>query len=74
MRRAYPTLDQIEGRTEPCGSERARPYRDNKAPGTGDFDMPLGHLGGCWCGLPDGHDWPGKSDRAPHPREERNRG
>lgn len=23
---------------------------------------------GCWCGLPFGHDWPGKSDGAPHPR------
>jgi hypothetical protein len=24
--------------------------------------------GGCWCGQPYGHDWPGKADGAPHPR------
>lgn len=23
---------------------------------------------GCWCGKPNGHDWPGKADGAPHPR------
>jgi hypothetical protein len=22
----------------------------------------------CWCGEPYGHDWPGKDERAPHPR------
>lgn len=26
------------------------------------------HCGGCWCGEPNGHDWPGKADGAPHPR------
>ncbi len=26
---------------------------------------------GCWCGEPFGHDWPGKADGAPHPREDR---
>lgn len=25
---------------------------------------------GCWCGEPFGHDWPGKADGAPHPREQ----
>lgn len=24
--------------------------------------------GGCWCGRHQSHDWPGKSDGAPHPR------
>lgn len=28
----------------------------------------LGGGGGCWCGDPWGHDWPGKDDGAPHPR------
>lgn len=23
---------------------------------------------GCWCGQSYGHDWPGKSEGAPHPR------
>lgn len=36
-----------------------------------DVDLPL--VGGrdCWCGRQMGHDWPGKSDGAPHPRERR---
>jgi hypothetical protein len=25
----------------------------------------------CWCGKPQGHDWPGKADGAPHPKEEK---
>jgi hypothetical protein len=29
----------------------------------------LGWLGGCWCGQPQGHDWPGRAEGAPHPRE-----
>lgn len=24
---------------------------------------------GCWCGQSFGHDWPGKADDQPHPRE-----
>lgn len=24
---------------------------------------------GCWCGLAFGHDWPGKAEGSPHPRE-----
>ena len=24
---------------------------------------------GCWCGEPNGHDWPGKDEGAPHPKE-----
>lgn len=26
--------------------------------------------GGCWCGEDHGHDWPGKTEGAPHPRKE----
>lgn len=34
-------------------------------------DAPLRTIAGpgCWCGQPHGHDWPGKSIGAPHPRE-----
>lgn len=28
---------------------------------------PVLHCGGCWCGEPCGHDWPGRADGAPHP-------
>ena len=28
----------------------------------------LGRQGGCGCGLPWGHAWPGKDQGAPHPR------
>lgn len=27
----------------------------------------LGQFGGCWCGQPRNHDWPGKDDGAAHP-------
>ena len=27
--------------------------------------------GGCWCGKPSGHSWPGDKDGAPHPPEEK---
>jgi hypothetical protein len=36
-------------------------------------DQILGTLGGCWCGLPWAHDWPGKDAGRPHPRTEAQR-
>ena len=42
---------------------------DNRAPGTGPDDHPLGAFGECWCGEPVGHDWEGKDGGAPHPRQ-----
>ena len=27
--------------------------------------------GGCWCGKPYTHDWPGKDKKAPHPPQEK---
>lgn len=30
----------------------------------------IGSLDDCWCGLPNGHDWPGKDRGAKHPRGE----
>lgn len=31
--------------------------------------LPLVAGPGCWCGAERGHDWPGKGDGAPHPRD-----
>lgn len=31
-------------------------------------DLPVLSAGGCWCGLPYNHPWPGKETGAPHPR------
>jgi hypothetical protein len=47
--------------------QRAR-FRDNREPstkGTPLFDRATRR---CWCGVPWPHDWPGKDDGAPHPR------
>ncbi|MER5754372.1 hypothetical protein [Streptomyces sp. NPDC002088] len=30
----------------------------------------FGELARCWCGEPSNHDWPGREDGAPHPKEE----
>ena len=30
----------------------------------------LADMSACWCGQPCGHDWPGRADGAPHPRDE----
>ena len=65
---ALPALDEIEGIADawrPQGS--ARFWRDNRLPATNSWNLPLS-CGGCWCGLPNGHPWPGKAEGAPHPR------
>lgn len=45
-----------------------RPYP--KSP-TGGSKQNLRLIGcpGCWCGKPYGHDWPGRDNGTPHPRE-----
>lgn len=30
----------------------------------------IGQPDKCWCGLEIDHDWPGKADKQPHPRED----
>lgn len=59
-----PALDEIERRTDgPRDQPRLR--GGSKIP-----NLPLlGRQGGCWCGGPYPHDWPGKDAGAPHPRE-----
>jgi hypothetical protein len=60
----HPTLESIERR--PDGPQtRPRPP-GSKTPGL----KTLGGQGGCWCGETYGHDWAGKADGAPHPREQ----
>jgi hypothetical protein len=47
----------------------AAKYRpDKKGTGTGEGLKTLGWEGGCWCGQPNGHTWPGKDKGSPHPR------
>jgi hypothetical protein len=64
----HPTLDDIERRSD---APWTRPRRGGSpcAEGTGPLDMPLGRLGGCWCGEGIDHDWPGRTDGEPHPRQ-----
>jgi len=48
-------------------SRRAKHYRGPlfTAAGVG----PVLHTGGCWCGGKFGHDWAGKAEGDPHPRD-----
>jgi hypothetical protein len=41
-------------------------FRDNRLPETKDAANTLS-TGGCWCGEPFDHDWPGRDEGAPHP-------
>lgn len=34
------------------------------------FSIANGMPGMCWCGQPYPHDWPGKDNKQPHPRED----
>lgn len=61
-----PTLDEIETAGRP-----PRPYYRPRLADDYSRSLPvLGALGGCWCGAPHGHDWPGRDQGAPHPRQE----
>ena len=41
-------------------------FRDNRA--TETRSSALGS-GDCWCGSPYDHDWPGRAEGTPHPRQ-----
>jgi hypothetical protein len=41
-------------------------FRDNRDSSTRRLPP---HCGGCWCGAPNGHDWPGKDEGEAHPRD-----
>lgn len=46
----------------------ARFRKQNPPPGgSKNVDFSIGG-DDCWCGRPSNHDWPGKEDRAPHPK------
>lgn len=70
----HPTLSQYDrsGDASPAARQaRSSAGRDNREPAT--REPALGTLGVCWCGQPRDHDWAGKGDGAPHPREDRQR-
>jgi hypothetical protein len=58
------TLDEIERRPD---GPATRPRRVT-AKQIAESRLPVLACDGCWCGRPVGHDWPGKTQRAPHPR------
>jgi hypothetical protein len=65
-------LDEIEAAAYADGANgrfSSGRFRDNRDPAT--RGKVLGVAGGCWCGEPSGHPWPGKADGAPHPRSPR---
>lgn len=68
--RRIPGLDDIENAAGDWDAAAARDWarasRDNREPAT--LGNVLHEPGRCWCGDPLHHDWPGKDDRAPHPR------
>jgi hypothetical protein len=51
----------------PQARQRRRISPDNRELST--RGPALGHFHDCWCGVPYPHDWPGKDEGAPHPRE-----
>lgn len=46
--------------------KRARRARE---PSSADWSLALGSGKHCWCGRERDHDWPGKTDGVPHPRD-----
>lgn len=52
---------------------RRQQFADNRDPATIPRPLMVGTPDDlrCWCLKPLGHDWPGKDDGAPHPREDR---
>ncbi|MFJ6730028.1 hypothetical protein ACIQPQ_34525 [Streptomyces sp. NPDC091281] len=50
---------------------RRRRFNDNREPAAAARPMTLSTYDDrrCWCLKPLGHDWPGKDDGAPHPRD-----
>lgn len=56
------TLDQAEHRPD------SRPWREGRKGYAPPEYLRVIDCGGCWCGEPSGHDWPGKAEGAPHPR------
>lgn len=64
----HPALDDMERRADDPWSRPQSQFRDNRDPETAAREGRMGS-GDCWCGGPAGHDWPGKADGTPHPRE-----
>jgi hypothetical protein len=60
--------DGAAGRSD-MAHRRGMRHADNRDPSTVGYASVIGRLGGCWCGELLGHDWPGKADGSPHPRD-----
>lgn len=52
------------------GHWTANPGAQKDRPGKGGAKQDLRTIAGpgCWCGEPNGHDWPGRAEGEPHPR------
>ena len=63
----HPTLSSIERVTD-LPQDRPRPVTDTQR-----REAALKTISAfwdrCWCGQPYQHDWPGKAERVPHPRD-----
>lgn len=69
VRRRMPGLSRYDSSRD--ATPQARQAR-HALMGGAKQELPLlGVTGGCWCGEEQGHDWPGKAEGAPHPRESR---
>lgn len=63
--------DQSDDATPQARRARAAVAADNREPSTRRGAI---GGGGCWCGEPNDHDWPGKADGAAHPQPDRRAG
>jgi hypothetical protein len=61
----------VSGRAPMLGEIEEKPDHGHWGrPGGSMFStMPVIGSAGCWCGAPGAHDWPGRSEGAPHPRD-----
>jgi len=51
-------------------AHQSKKNNQDRQNGEGLIGLPIA-AGGCWCGEELDHDWPGKDDGAPHPRDSR---
>lgn len=70
---AYPKRVRAQAATEKSAAAKWKRvhFRDNREPSTRETPLFDRQTRRCWCGQPWQHDWLGKGDGAPHPRETR---
>lgn len=65
------SVKQIRAQRAAHNSRVAKAFRRRRKNGRGTGEgLSVIATPGCWCGGSFGHDWPGKEDGAPHPRQE----